>query len=174
MELRAFLLRPDIGPGGAQPRRRDPNEKPGDLLTGHLGDMAREAGKIMRRTPKTSYSVPALEATEYAKQVGRVDPFHTNMLKAYWEDGLDIELPEVIHKVADESGVDWPGIEKALRERTYQEAVENQMEEAVQMGINAIPAFIMYNRGFLGAQPYDTFLKLLDITVQEQGLTVEQ
>lgn len=174
MDLRAFLLRPDIGPGGAPARRRNPDEKPGDLVTGHLGEMARAAGRIMRRTPKTSYTVPALEATEHAKRVGRVDAFHKNMLKAYWEDLQDIEQPEVIRKVALESGIEWGPLETALRERTYKEAVEQQMEEAVEMGINAIPAFIMGNRGFMGAQPYDIFLRLLDITVKEQGLTIEE
>ena len=173
MELKAFLLRPDIQPGGAAPHRRQPTEQPGELLTGHIGDQAREAHRIMKRTPKTSYTIPALEATEYAKEVGRVDPFHNNLFKAYWEDGLDIELPEVLRKLGEESGIEWNGLEKALQDRRFQIPVEQSMEEAVQMGINAIPAFVMGNRGFMGAQPYEIFTRLLDLTVQEQGLKIE-
>lgn len=174
MELRAFLLRPDIQPGGAPPYRRQPNEKPGELLTGNVGDAARDAGRIMKRTPKTSYTIPALEATEYAKDVGLVEPFHLGLFKAYWEDGLDIEQPDVLRKVAEQSGIEWEGMEAALRDRRYQEPVEQSMEQAVAMGINAIPAFIMGNRGFMGAQPYDIFLRLLNMTVQEQGLKIEE
>lgn len=174
MDLRAFLLRPDIQPGGAPPRRRSPEEKSGDLLTGPVGEQAKAANRIMKRTPKTSYTIPALEATEYAKDVGLVEPFHLNMFKAYWEHGLDIEQMDVIRQVAEESGIAWPDMEKALIERRYEEQVEHSMEEAVQLGITAIPAFIMGNRGFLGAQPYSTFLQLLDITVKEQGLKINE
>lgn len=173
MELKAFLLRPDIQPGGAPPYRRQPNEQPGELLTGPIGEQARAANRIMKRTPKTSYTIPSLEATEYAKEVGRDEPFHQNVFKAYWEDGLDIELPEVLRKVAEQSGIEWNGMEQALKDRRFQIPVEESMEEAVQMGINAIPAFIMGNRGFMGAQPYEIFTRLLDITIQEQGLKIE-
>lgn len=170
MDLRAFLLNPTIPPGGKVRESRPGEGGVGEPVSGHLGEMAREANRIMRRPPKTSYTIPALEATEYAKSVGKVDAFHKGLLKAYWEDGLDIEQHAVMRKVAEESGIDWSGMEKALIERTYQEAVEQSMEEAVQMGITAIPAFVMGNSGFLGAQPYDVFLRLLDITLEEKGL----
>jgi len=172
MELRAFLLRPDIQPGGRVRESRTGEAQVGELLTGHIGDMARDAGKVMRRPPKTSYTVTALEATEYAKQVGRIDPFHTAVFKAFWEDGQDIEDFSVLRKAAEASGIEWAGMERALTERTYQEAVENQMDEAVQMGINAIPAFVMNNRGFMGAQPYEMFQRLLALTMKDLDITL--
>ncbi|MCX6020648.1 MAG: DsbA family protein [Chloroflexi bacterium] len=169
IELRAFLLRPDIQPGGLVRQSRPGEAEPGSLLTGHIGDMAKEVGRIMRRAPKTAYTIPALEATEFAKQVGKVEPFHIGVFKALWEDGEDIEDFAVLRKVAEQSGIDWSAMERALVERTYQEAVEQQMEAAVAMGINAIPAFVMGNRGFMGAQPYDIFERLLNIVLQEEG-----
>ena len=167
--MRAFFLRPDIPPGGQVRQQRPGDPEPGQPLTGHIGDYAREAGIIMNRAPKTSYTRPALEATEYARAHGDVEPFHGLLLKAYWEDGKDLEDPQVLRAAAEASGLEWLDMERSLKDGTYTENVDEQMEEAQHMGINGIPAFIVGNKYLImGAQPYDYFKMVLDRVIQER------
>ncbi|MBI4497633.1 MAG: DsbA family protein [Chloroflexi bacterium] len=169
VDVRAFFLRPDIGPGGMVRPSRPGEAEPGQPVTGHLGEMAQQAGLIMRRAPKTSYTRPALEATEYAKQHGRLDAFHKLLLKAYWEDGQDLEDRAVLRAAAEAVGLDPEDLERHLNAGTYGDAVEEQMDEAQQLGITGIPAFIVGEKYlFMGAQPYEFFKMVVERAIQEQ------
>lgn len=142
----------------------------GQPVTGHLGDMAREAGLIMRRSPKTSYTRPALEATEFAKAHGIGEPFHKRLLKAYWEDGKDLEDRAVLKEATEGAGLNWPDMERSLNEGAYTDAVEEQMDEAQQAGITGIPAYIIGNKYLLmGAQPYAFFKQVMDRVIEERA-----
>ena len=155
MEIKPFLLRPDI-PKGGNPRPLKEGESP-DHLSEPLKTYAEEAGLIMRRPPLTSYTMFALEATEYAKEYGQEDPFHRGLYRAFWEDGLDLGDLDVIKGVTDHCGLDWPELKQRLESRHYEESVTNQFQEAVSMGVRGIPAFLIGNIMFTGARPYEVF-----------------
>ena len=166
MQTRAFFLRPDIPPGG---RERQP--RPGETADGELNEplrtYAQEAGFVMRRSPHTPYTVPALEATEYAKAMGLEMPFHHACFRALWERGEDIEKTEVLSAVAEEVGLDPRGLEEALRKRTYAETVQESYQQAISYGINGIPAFVVGRYLFTGAHPYDFFKQVMERVLQE-------
>ena len=118
---------------------------------------AKESGLVMRplsRTPNTMY---ALEATEYAQQHGKFLDFHHAAYKAFWEDRQDLGELEVLHKVAQEVGLDADEMVKSLEEKTYAETVMAQYQEALKYGISGIPTFLVGNLVFTGAQPYNIF-----------------
>jgi predicted DsbA family dithiol-disulfide isomerase len=150
-----FLLRPDI-PKEGRPRKRRP-EDTSDQLSEPLRTYAEEAGLVMRRPPVTSYTMHALEATEYAKEQGAFDPFHKQLYRAYWEDGRDLGDLDVIKDAADATGLEWPELRDRLESRHYQESVTDQYQEAMGLGINGIPAFLIGNVLFTGARPYEVF-----------------
>jgi predicted DsbA family dithiol-disulfide isomerase len=106
------------------------------------------------RTPNTRY---ALEATEYAQQHGKFLDFHHAAYKAFWEDRQDLGELEVLHKVAQEVGLDADEMVKSLEEKTYAETVMAQYQEALKYGISGIPTFLVGNLIFSGAQPYNIF-----------------
>ena len=106
------------------------------------------------RTPNTLY---ALEATEYAQQHGKFLDFHHAAYKAFWEDRQDLGELEVLHKVAQEVGLDADEMVKSLEEKTYAETVMAQYQEALKYGISGIPTFLVGNLIFTGAQPYNIF-----------------
>lgn len=147
---------------------RSGEAEPGQPLSGHLGEMAKEAGLTMRRPGVTSNSRPALEATEYAKEKGRFEEFHDSLMKAYWEEGKNIGDMPVLEEIAGSSGLDWEELSRRLTERTYAERVDEQVEEARQYGINGIPAFIIGRYLFMGAQPYELFQKVMEKVLEEQ------
>ena len=120
----------------------------------------------MRRPTVTPNTLHALEATEHASQRGLFYPFHLGLYKAYWEHGKDIGSLEVIRDVAVECGLEWPELEERLASSYYQDEVMSQFREAMELGIQGIPAFLIGEYLFTGARPYETFK-----TVVERVLT---
>ena len=152
---RAFLLRPEIPREGA-PRQPRPGES-GDQLAEPLRTYAQEAGLVMRRPSKTPYTLYSLEATEYAQQQGRFDEFHLAAYKALWEDGKDLGDLEVIQELALQCELDWQELSDRLESGYYRDTVLAQYKQAVDLGIRGIPAFLIGNQLFTGAQPYEIF-----------------
>jgi predicted DsbA family dithiol-disulfide isomerase len=111
------------------------------------------------RTPNTLY---ALEATEYAQQHGKFLDFHHAAYKAFWEDRQDLGELEVLHKVAEEVGLDADEMLTSLEEKTYAEVVMSQYKEALQYGISGIPTFLVGNLLFTGAHPYNVFKSAME------------
>ena len=155
MEGKAFLLRPDI-PKERMPRQLAPEELGGQLKE-PLRTFAQEAGLVMRRSTITPYALYALEATEHAQQQGKFDAFHLAAYKAYWEEGKNLGDLKVIEELAIGSGLDWPELAEKLESGYYRDAVLAQYREAINLGIRGIPAFLIGNQMFTGAQPYEIF-----------------
>jgi len=54
-------------------------------------------------------------------------------------------------------------LQRGLDERRYEPLLDRYREEAISLGINAIPAHIVGQRYLLiGAQPYEAFIEVLD------------
>ena len=152
---KAFILRPDIPKGGTlRPPRTGES---GDQLSEPLRSFAEQAGLVMRRSTMSPYTMYALEATEYAQQQGQFDAFHLATYKAYWEDLKDIGDIAVIQELALGCGLDWPELAGRLDSGYYRDTVLGQYQQAMNLGIRGIPAFLIGNQLFTGAQPYDTF-----------------
>ena len=111
----------------------------------------------MRRASLTPYTMYALEATEYAQQQGQFDAFHLAAYKAYWEDGKNLGDIAVIEGLALKCGLDWRELSERLESGYYRETVLAQFQQARGMNIRGIPAFLIGNQLFTGAQPYDIF-----------------
>ena len=167
---KAFRLRPDIPPGGAA-RPLRPGENNDGILGGHLGASAAEAGLVMRRPPRTAYTVPALEATEFASQQGLFQPFHHALYRAYWEHGQDIEQVSVLQEAAREAGLDPDALARSLEEGRYRATVEEQFQEALTLGIHSIPSFVVGGVLFSGAHPYELFRSVARRALEGGALT---
>ena len=126
VEGRAYLLRPDTPPEGI-PRQPSPDGSD-NLLAEPLRSQAESAGLVMRRAPKTSYTLYALEATEHAQRLGLFDPFHRAAYKAYWEHGKDLGDMEVIRDLALQCGMDWDELSGKLDSGYYRETVLTQYQ----------------------------------------------
>jgi predicted DsbA family dithiol-disulfide isomerase len=77
-------------------------------------------------------------------------------MDAYWEEGRDLGDPDELRALAAEAGLD--DIEPALQNEALARRVEVSTEQAQQIGINGIPAFLLDSRLLvLGAQPLGVF-----------------
>ena len=111
----------------------------------------------MRRPTWVSNSVKALQATEYAKEHGAFDAVSPAFYRAYWEEGKDIGELEVIREVIEGAGLAWGPLEAALAENAYLDSVLGQFHQATDIHFDGIPAFIIGNLRFTGAQPMEVF-----------------
>ena len=163
MELYPYLLRPDA-PAEGTPRPGGGAELQEPLLT-----YAREAGlEKMRRPPLVAFSHLALEASEYAREKGLILPFHRAAYQAYWEAGQNIGDLKVLEGLARQAGLDWEELLPKLERRSYQSRVTAQYQQALEMGIRGIPAFLIGRYLFTGAQPYPLFQRVLQQAQKDQ------
>jgi predicted DsbA family dithiol-disulfide isomerase len=164
VEWKPFELRPGTPPEGIpRPDRR------GSELTEPLRSAALEAGLTrMKRAPFIANSRPALEAAEFAKEVGLHDQYHRGMFSAYFDDQRNIGDPDVIRDVVQQTGLDWPTLEQRLESGHYTESVERQIGEAHALGISGVPAYILDRYLVVGAQPYDVFKQVMDRIAQDR------
>ena len=166
IEAKSFLLRPDIPPGG-RPRQPRPGESPDGALSDPLRTYAEEAGLVMRRPAHTSYTFPALEASEFARDHGAFNAFHEQTYRAYWEFAKDVGSVSVLQGVAREVGLNPDALADALEKGRYRARVEEDIEAAQKLGVNAIPSFVIGGFFFSGARPYEFFVSLMNKVLEE-------
>ena len=107
-------------------------------------------------------SRPALQAAEFAREQGRFDAMHHELLKAYWDDGKDVSDIAVLRELAAKAGVDVAGMEAAIAADRFGDYLDARRAEAEELGINGIPAHVIADRYLvMGAQPYDLFERVM-------------
>ena len=100
-------------------------------------------------------SRPALIGAKFAEAQGHGDAYHEAVFQAYWQQALSIEEDSVLTGIANQVGLDQTTFTTALTEATYDTAVSDDIMQARQYGITAVPALIFMNKYLVvGAQPY--------------------
>ena len=105
INYKSYYLRPDIPPEGSVRKLRE-GERIGGPLTGHIGEVADEAGLTMRRAPLTPNTRMAFEASEFAKDKGLFEEFHRACYRAFWEEGVDLGQLSVLQHLGEQVGLD--------------------------------------------------------------------
>jgi len=165
---KSFYLRPDIPPEGIV-RPLKEGEKVGASLTGHIGDVADEAGLTMRRAPLTPNTRLSFEASEFAKDKGLFEPFHKACYKSFWEDGVNLGEISVLQQIGEQVGLDAQEMKERLDTSRYTAQAQAQYDEALSIGVNGIPSFIIGKYFFSGAQPYELFKRVAGMAQEQEG-----
>ena len=138
-------------------------------LRGHMRDAAEEAGlSKMRRQEVTPYTIPAFQATEFAKEKDKFDGFHKAVFRAFWEEGRNIGTDDVLQGLFEECGMDWEEYEESGGGGRFRPAVDQQLMQARAYGISGVPAFIMDRYLISGAQPYEVFQQVMERIDQDR------
>lgn len=124
--------------------------------------MAAYPGKIRlvyRHLPLTSIHPDAFSAAEAAMCAGEQN--------AYWDyhdklfDGESLGN-SVYLQYARDLGLNMDTFEACLNDRKYQEAVQNDSDFAINLGIRSTPTFFINGLAVVGAQPLDVFKQVID------------
>ena len=165
MEVRfaPFLLDPSVPPEG-KPRRQ--GSQPGSPPS-PLEERGTSLGiTFTRGRERTSYSIPALEAAEFATEHGAGIEFHKALFKAYFTDLSDISDTAVLVAAAEAAGLDGHALREALDNARYRSQVIDGINWSRSVGVTAIPTFVFDEKyGVVGAQDYS----VLEGVMQELG-----
>jgi predicted DsbA family dithiol-disulfide isomerase len=124
----------------------------------NMREIARQSGIEMIRPAIIPNTRKAHEATEYARDGGRLWEFHRAVFKAYWEDERNIGDVPVLLDVASSCGLDGEDLREALADGRYADRVREQMEWGRAAGVTGVPTAIFNERfAVVGAQDYEVF-----------------
>jgi len=111
----------------------------------------------------------ALEASEYARDMGKYEQFHEQVFHAYFTEAIDIGEPGKLYAVAAECGLDIIDMMHALKDRRYKSRLDEARQEGIKIKLTGVPTFIINNKyKIVGAQPLETFTDLLDKITKAQ------
>lgn len=167
VNLRSFLLDPATPPEG----------RPASSLAQKLGGEERlkaahamvcQAGEAcgltfdfqhVKTIPNTILSHQLIKLTPDKDQISMSDV----VLKAYFEDGLDIGSLDVLVTLAEANGLNPTVTREQLEQGVGRDAVVADLEFAQAVGISGVPFFIINDKfAISGAQPVEVFLQELD------------
>ena len=156
---RPFELNPDMPPEGIE-RKVYRAQKFGEArsaeLDRNMAQTGRELGIAfafdrMQRTPNTRL---AHRLIWEAGRQGRQDAIVNRLFHAYFEEGLDIGVPEILTRLAAKAELEAAGVEQALAGADSLDAVVDLEEQGRRMGIQGVPFFVLLGKyGVSGAQP---------------------
>jgi predicted DsbA family dithiol-disulfide isomerase len=111
-------------------------------------------------------SLPALTAVKCAEQQGDAvfQRLHERLFLAHFHDNLDIGRPDVLWRLAQESGLDLSRFARDYAEGETRQAVLRDYAEAVAwFGVSVVPTVIFNEKvSLVGAVPTDRYRALLD------------
>ena len=103
-------------------------------------------------------SLLALGLTELGRDLSRHAAVHDRLMDAYWSEAQDIGDVDVLRALAGELELPADDVEEVLTGERYRERIESSTRQAVSIGANAVPAFLLDRRLLvLGAQPEELF-----------------
>ena len=131
----------------------------GDTMTQRMRRFFADRGLEYNPNPDVvPNSLTALRLTELARDLGRHAELHDRLMDAYWAEAKDIGDADVLRAEADLAGLPSDEVADVLAGDRYRNRVESSTREAVSLGANAVPAFVLDRRLLvLGAQPEQLF-----------------
>ena len=81
--------------------------------------------------------------------------------RAYFVDGLNIGLQSTLVDLGVSVGLSEGQVLEVLEKRTFEEAVDQDWMRSYQLGVKAVPTFMINGMSLVGAQPYGKLVELM-------------
>jgi predicted DsbA family dithiol-disulfide isomerase len=152
-----FDLHPEYPPEGLP--REQLIERYGPGMTERMREFFAARGLEYNPHPEiVPNTMNALRLTELARDLGRHEELHDELMDAYWAEAQNIGDAEVLRALAVEARLPEDEIDDVLGSDRYRDRVVDSTRQAVTVGANAVPAFVLDQRLLvLGAQPEAVF-----------------
>ena len=103
----------------------------------------------------------AQELAKWAESRGKGYEIHDPLFRAYFVDVKNIGKTEVLAAVAREAGLPKDEAEEALVSRSFKDAVDADWKRCAELGVTAVPTFLIGRSALVGAHPYEELEKLV-------------
>jgi predicted DsbA family dithiol-disulfide isomerase len=133
-----------------------------DQLMVRLKQAAQEAGVPFSDRTMTYNSRLAQELAKWAEHQDQGDEFHCAVFRAYFAQGTNIGKVQELLDLVRSLGLSEAEAERVLRERTFKDAVDLDWARSRELGIRAVPTFVLGREFLVGAQPYKKLTALMD------------
>jgi predicted DsbA family dithiol-disulfide isomerase len=151
-----FDLHPEYPPEGRP--RSELRRRYGEGVDDHMRAVFERNGLVFNPPEVTPNSRTALRVTELARDHGVHEALHDRLMDATWRDGESVGDLDVLRAHAAAVGLTSDDVERVLAGDDYAERVAASTTQAVSIGINGIPGFVLDDRLLvLGAQPREAF-----------------
>ncbi len=105
----------------------------------------------------------SLEASEYARDMGKHDQFHDRVFHAYFTETMDIGNAEILCGIATGCGLDASDMMQALNDGCYKLRLDEAKKEGLKIQLTGVPTYIINDsKKIVGAQPLSVFADILD------------
>ena len=128
----------------------------------HLNRTAKDLGLPFGKRERTYNSRLAQELGKLAENKGCGQQFHMAAFKAYFADGLNIGLQSTLVALGTSVGLSAEQVRDVLEKRTFKESVDKDWLRSYQLGVTAVPTFMIDGVSLVGAQPYDKLVELME------------
>ncbi len=164
MEWKAFPLHPNTPDEGLTLEElfNAPSEKITAMVAG-LKQTADGLGLPFGNRTKTYNSRLAQELGLWAEDQNRGDQFHQAAFESYFVQGENLADRTVLLRLAAKVGLIEKEADAVLHTRSYADSVDTHWQEARQLGINAVPTFMMGLNRVVGAQSYEALAELVSM-----------
>jgi len=157
VEWRAFELHPEVPTQGIS--MDDYFGGQGAAIIDNVLDYGKDVG-IQINTRSLYNSRNSLKLNEFAARQGKFDTVHQALFKSYMVDDKNIGDVETLLDIAEEAGLDRAQAKDFIESPEAKELVTASRNEALRLGINSVPSFIINNNLIRGAYPYDNMKEL--------------
>jgi predicted DsbA family dithiol-disulfide isomerase len=123
--------------------------------------VAKDLGLPLGDRKMTYNSRLAQELAKWAESQGKGDPFHEAVFRAYYVNGINIGKVEELVTLARSVGLPEKEARSVLEQRTHRKAVEADWSRSRQLGVTAVPTFVVDHQSVVGAQPYEVLEQFL-------------
>jgi predicted DsbA family dithiol-disulfide isomerase len=104
----------------------------------------------------------AQELAKWAEEKGKGDAFHGAVFRAYFVERKNIALIDELTRLAEAIGLPAEEAKVVLGQRKFSKAVDQDWSEALNLGISAVPTFLINRRMAVGAQPYEVLEQFVE------------
>jgi predicted DsbA family dithiol-disulfide isomerase len=162
---RSFLLDPELATDPNKnvtqhlAEKKDISMEEAQKLNDYVTKMAAEEGlNYDLKNAVVANSRNAHRLLHFAKSKGKQAAFKEALLKAYFEEGKNIDKMDVLKSIAAAVGLGEEEIGKIYNSADFTEEVIEDIQRAQQIGVRGVPFFVFNEKFALsGAQPLDTF-----------------
>ena len=113
----------------------------------------------------------AQELGKWAESKGKGDEFHNAVFRAYFVDCKNIRQVPVLVELSKSLNLSGEDAQRVIEKREFKEAVDLDWARARDIGITAVPTFVMDGKMVVGAQSYEVMEKFLTVNDVKKRMT---
>ena len=178
VEFKSFLLDPTTPIDTEESiytslaRKYNMSEQEAKNMTTNVESRAKEVGLDYNFDDmKTANTTAAHRLAKLAAEQGKAEIYNERLMKAYFLEGEAIGRHDVLKRLAKEVELNMEAVQHVLESNQYEEAIEQDIYEAQQIGVRGVPFFVFNNKyGVSGAQPQGLFEQTIEKAASEAGL----